>query len=402
MTTPSPPSSVYRADSFSFSYIPAVAVDCEMVGCGPSGDVNGLGRISIIDTEGGVVMDEFVKPMEPITDYRSHITGLYPHHLTQAMPFLLVREKVISILKDRIVVGHAVHNDFAVLCFHPPQELVRDTSFYKPLRYAKANSLAFGAYAGSSGRHPSRTPIINRFGSSTSRQNNGRGTSSGCLLTGITPGLRKLVKHWFNEDVQGGAHDSVEDARMAMRLYLLVRQEWEARHSPVLVVHCAKWGLTPPVTLPLNMPLHMHAQWMTTAKSKPKNVPVMPLPLVCAPVSVEGEEKEDFGEPVATIQVAAKAAPETPRWCAEEKVDGQRKKTVERKTSAKVAKGSFPRRRKADGKEDECRRRAMGRPSKEVGKGELEANVRMAKRLLAGTLARQKGQGPSRRRLENG
>eukprot|EP00922_Rhytidocystis_sp_ex-Travisia-forbesii_P070195 GHVS01104903.1.p1 GENE.GHVS01104903.1~~GHVS01104903.1.p1 ORF type:complete len:237 (+),score=19.57 GHVS01104903.1:89-799(+) len=233
-----PPSSVSGPECPS-PYIPAVALDCEMVGCGPNAKVTGLGRISIIDTEGGVIMDEFVKPMEPVADYRSHITGLYPHHLSQAIPFLLIREKAVSILKDRIVVGHAVHNDFNVLCFHPPQELVRDTSFYKPLRYAKA-----------------------------CRKGNGSG-------------LRKLVKHWFNEDVQGGAHDSVEDARMAMRLYLLVRQDWEARHSRVLSPHYAKWGLAPsvslPLNLPLNLPLYMHAQWMTTAKSKPKNVPI------CAP-----------------------------------------------------------------------------------------------------------------------
>eukprot|EP00922_Rhytidocystis_sp_ex-Travisia-forbesii_P043317 GHVS01064639.1.p1 GENE.GHVS01064639.1~~GHVS01064639.1.p1 ORF type:complete len:428 (+),score=71.11 GHVS01064639.1:54-1286(+) len=410
MPSPPPPSSFSpsevngRSSSFfsSLSYIPAVAVDCEMVGCGPNGEINGLGRISIIDVDGGIIMDEFVKPMEPITDYRSHITGLYPHHLAQAMPYLLIREKAVSILKDRIVVGHAVHNDFAVLCFHPPQELVRDTSFYKPLRYAKANSLAFAAYAGSSGRHPSRTAVINRFGSS--RQNNrGGGATSGCLLTGITPGLRKLVKHWFNEDVQGGAHDSVEDARMAMRLYLLVRQDWEARHSPVLCPHYAKWGVKPPVTSPLNMPLHMHSQWMATAKSKPNNVAVVALPPPSAPGNeVEGGEKEDQGERVQVVEMVLRVAakPEAPRWYAEENIEEKRRKRAERKPLTKTTpKGTSQRRRKSDCNDEEGRRRAVARPSKEVGEGELQANVRMAKRLIAGNQAvsRTNGRGLSRR-----
>lgn len=52
-----------------------VALDCEMVGVGP-GKKNGLGRVSIVNEHGYCIYDKFVKPDEPITDFRTRWSGI--------------------------------------------------------------------------------------------------------------------------------------------------------------------------------------------------------------------------------------------------------------------------------------------------------------------------------------
>eukprot|EP00921_Rhytidocystis_pertsovi_P007220 GHVQ01012120.1.p1 GENE.GHVQ01012120.1~~GHVQ01012120.1.p1 ORF type:complete len:349 (-),score=54.97 GHVQ01012120.1:653-1699(-) len=244
-------------------YIPVVALDCEMVGYGSDGNMHALGRVSIVNEQGRVLIDELVKPAEEITDYRTSITGLRPQQLAHAIPFPFVRDRVVALLRDRIVVGHAVHNDFDVMSFHPPTELIRDTSSYKPLRSAKSN-ISLGTHGGIIGRHPSSTATSFRRCGENSPSVDKKG---GSCLSGNTPSLKKLVKHWFNEETQGGVHDSVEDARMAMRLYLLVRHEWEIRHAPVLRAYLTKWNIPTNVVPPDNLPLHQHSAWMLNAKN---------------------------------------------------------------------------------------------------------------------------------------
>lgn len=54
-----------------------VALDCEMVGVAP-GMRNGLARVSIVNEHGYCVYDKFVKPVEPITDFRTRFSGIRP------------------------------------------------------------------------------------------------------------------------------------------------------------------------------------------------------------------------------------------------------------------------------------------------------------------------------------
>merc|ERR1712217_110315 len=42
-----------------------------------------------------------------------------------------------------------------------------------------------------------------------------------------TPSLAKLTQHWLHQTIHSGSHDSVEDARMALRLYRLRSRAWE-------------------------------------------------------------------------------------------------------------------------------------------------------------------------------
>merc|ERR1719367_768090 len=41
------------------------------------------------------------------------------------------------------------------------------------------------------------------------------------------PSLTRLADHWLQEQIHDGVHDSIEDARMALRLYRLKSREWE-------------------------------------------------------------------------------------------------------------------------------------------------------------------------------
>ncbi|KAI9260786.1 hypothetical protein BY458DRAFT_439940 [Sporodiniella umbellata] len=58
-----------------------VAIDCEMVGVGPGGVDSALARVSIVNFNGAVLLDVYVKPLEKVTDYRTHVSGIQREHL---------------------------------------------------------------------------------------------------------------------------------------------------------------------------------------------------------------------------------------------------------------------------------------------------------------------------------
>jgi RNA exonuclease 4 len=70
----------WDAESFpAFLFVRAgkyVAIDCEMVGVGPNGAASVLARVSIVNYDGAVLLDKFVKPVEVVTDYRTFVSGV--------------------------------------------------------------------------------------------------------------------------------------------------------------------------------------------------------------------------------------------------------------------------------------------------------------------------------------
>jgi RNA exonuclease 4 len=111
-----------------------IAIDCEMVGVGRR-RVSALARVSIVNVDGVVLLDEFVKPDQKVTDYRTSCSGvrqadlvngasssvgvsnLANDNVSAARSFQDVRADVLRLMKDKIVVGHAIHNDFRVRSF---------------------------------------------------------------------------------------------------------------------------------------------------------------------------------------------------------------------------------------------------------------------------------------------
>ncbi|KAI5082821.1 hypothetical protein GOP47_0002564 [Adiantum capillus-veneris] len=123
---------------------PAVALDCEMVGGGPDGSVDLCARVCIVDESENVLLNTYVKPELPVTDYRFGFTGVHPEDLAKAMPMKVARKAVEEILYDgaeswtgnrnaRLLVGHSLHHDLSCLGVKFPVHLQRDTAYYPPL-----------------------------------------------------------------------------------------------------------------------------------------------------------------------------------------------------------------------------------------------------------------------------
>ncbi|XP_057582940.1 interferon-stimulated 20 kDa exonuclease-like 2 [Hippopotamus amphibius kiboko] len=164
-----------------------VAIDCEMVGTGPKGHVSSLARCSIVSYSGDVLYDEYILPPCHIVDYRTRWSGIRKQHMVNATPFKIARSQILKILTGKIVVGHAIHNDFKALQYFHPKSLTRDTS---------------------------HIPLLNR--------------KADCPEN-ATMSLKSLTKKLLSRDIQVGksGHSSVEDAQATMELYKLVEVEWE-------------------------------------------------------------------------------------------------------------------------------------------------------------------------------
>lgn len=107
---------------------PLVALDCEMVGVGAWGGESRLASVSIINEDGNQIYFSYAKPPKPVTDYRTKWSGIEKKHLVDAPPAKQVQAEVRKVVEGRIVVGHSLENDFRVLGFSPPREMMRDTA----------------------------------------------------------------------------------------------------------------------------------------------------------------------------------------------------------------------------------------------------------------------------------
>jgi hypothetical protein len=112
----------------------AVAIDCEMVGVGPY-NKSALAHVAIVDFNGKKIYDKYVIPsegIESITDYRTDYSGITPIKLVSLNKtkhsFEIIRREVHKILKDKIIIGHGLINDFKVLNYTPVKNMVWDTT----------------------------------------------------------------------------------------------------------------------------------------------------------------------------------------------------------------------------------------------------------------------------------
>ena len=163
-----------------------LSLDCEMVGCGqpPPHERSQLARVSIVNFHGHVILDTFVRPSEPVTDWRTAISGVRPSDMATAISLDKARELVRALLRDRILVGHSVNNDLNVLGLKHPRRDIRDTSKLTILR-----------------------------------------DKYGC---GRTPALRVLSLEILGLEIQKGEHSSTIDARACMLIYQRFRTEFES------------------------------------------------------------------------------------------------------------------------------------------------------------------------------
>lgn len=187
-----------KLGGFCCSAAKCVAIDCEMVGTGPHGGLGELARCSIVSYQGHVIYDKYVKPEGDITDYRTRWSGIREQHMVTATEFNVAQTEIIKILEGKVVVGHALHNDFKVLKYSHPRSLTRDTS---------------------------KMPFLKKVAGFPLRE---------------SVSLKNLAKQLLRQSIQVGSdgHCSVEDACTTMQLYRLVEVAWEQQlHSELSTAH---------------------------------------------------------------------------------------------------------------------------------------------------------------------
>ncbi|CAI5443336.1 unnamed protein product [Caenorhabditis angaria] len=166
-----------------------MALDCEYVGGGNEGNIDILARVSIVNDKGKIVYDKYVRPTEKVTDYRTQVSGIRPEDLSKTsqkcLTFDQVQKETTKLIEGKMIVGHAIHNDFRVLKIAHGRKMTRDTAKCLVLKQRV-------------------------------QQNRG------------TPSLKKLAKEVLGIDIQQGEHCSIQDARVALRLYEAVKKQWEA------------------------------------------------------------------------------------------------------------------------------------------------------------------------------
>mmetsp|Transcript_3442 Transcript_3442/g.8039 ORF Transcript_3442/g.8039 Transcript_3442/m.8039 type:complete len:397 (-) Transcript_3442:191-1381(-) len=168
-----------------------VALDAEMVGIGPFGHISALARVSLVNWEGEVLFDTMVRVPEPVTDYRTFVSGITPQDLEgpDVLTFEECQSRVEEIIRGKILVGHGLKNDLRVLNLSHPWYDVRDTAKYEPFM-----------------KHSTEDETVL-----------------------VAKKLKVLAKDKLGMAIQeeGMSHCPVEDAVAAMELYKKHRVKWE-------------------------------------------------------------------------------------------------------------------------------------------------------------------------------
>jgi DNA polymerase III epsilon subunit-like protein len=155
-----------------------IAIDCEMVGIGPSKQ-SALAEVSLVDFDGKTIYHKYVKPKGTVTNYRTFVSGITPEILKEkGESEFKVKGELKMLLHNKILVGHGLQNDINAIGIDIPKERRWDTTEI-PMFMRKPN-----------------------WGGPLQAKK-----------------LKVLVKNFIGKNIQTGEHSATEDAEASMELF---------------------------------------------------------------------------------------------------------------------------------------------------------------------------------------
>jgi RNA exonuclease 4 len=139
--------------------------------------------VSVVNSQGEILIDTLVSNEDLVVDYVTHITGITQDMLVGAPSYSEVNAYVVSILKGAVVVGHTLECDL--------EKFV--ASLATKIKYIDVSELS-------------------QYTKDGFKKNK----------------LKNLVKDNLNALIQEGVHSSVIDARAALALYKHKKRDFEA------------------------------------------------------------------------------------------------------------------------------------------------------------------------------
>jgi len=98
------------------------------------GNIHELARCSIVNYNGYVLFDKFIKPKRRITNFLTWVSGVTPAKIKNSPTYDEVKDEILGILANKKIVGHSLKNDFEALGYYPEEHNIRDLAHYRQIR----------------------------------------------------------------------------------------------------------------------------------------------------------------------------------------------------------------------------------------------------------------------------
>lgn len=143
-----------------------ISIDCEMV---KTIEGTQIGRLTMLDHQGNVLYDKYIKPRSVVLDYLEKYSGLNYYNTSNGISFEQMQNEILEFIgTETYILGHGLENDLEALQLY--SDKVIDTAYL--------------------------------FLSSE----------------GYKIKLSQLVHQYFNQNIQVGTHNSKEDAMSCLKL----------------------------------------------------------------------------------------------------------------------------------------------------------------------------------------
>lgn len=96
-----------------------------MVGTGAGGNVLQLARISLVNEASELIVDLYVKPMQPVTQYHTALNSITAGHIAIGVSRRADAVLLGDLLMNRTVVGHSIDCDLGAIFGHKCKDLPR-------------------------------------------------------------------------------------------------------------------------------------------------------------------------------------------------------------------------------------------------------------------------------------